>query len=275
MSAPHDAVRDHYQAAIDDRGTLLARITAAVDALDGPVTHAELARLDQFHMGGLAATAEVAKHVKIDADTRVLDAGSGLGGPSRFLAAAFGCRVTGIDLSPDYVAVARMLTERAGLADRVNCEVGDLMHLPFANGGFDLVWTQHVVMNIADRASLYRELRRVLKVGGRLVFYDPIAADGAPEPFFPVPWAASPETSTLLTESETVAVISAAGFEMETLRDVSSEALGWAASQQGPPSASASLATVMGERMAGMAANFARSIREGRVRLMIGVFTAA
>jgi SAM-dependent methyltransferase len=273
-TAPHDAVRDHYQLAIDDRGALLARLRAAADALDGPVTPADLARIDQFHLGGLAATAEVARHVKIDANTRVLDAGSGLGGPSRFLAATFGCEVVGVDLAPDYVAVARMLTERAGLADRVSYEVGDLMHLPFADGPFDMVWTQHVVMNIRDRALLYRELRRVLKTGGTFVFYDPIAVDGAPEPFFPVPWAASPETSTLLTEAETVAALSASGFRMEMLRDVSTEALGWAASQQPQPPGPASLATVMGDRMAGMAANFARSIREQRVRLMIGVFAA-
>ena len=163
------------------------------------------------------------------ADAAVLDAGSGLGGPARYLAETFGCHVEGVDLSPDYVAIARLLTDRAGLADRVAFGEGDLTALPFEDARFDLVWTQHVAMNIADRAGLYRELRRVLKPDGRLAFYDPLAADGHPDPIYPVPWAQTGATSTLLTADETCAVLEGAGFAVASLDDVTEAALGWAA----------------------------------------------
>ena len=275
MNANAETVRDHYQAAIDDRSALLARITAAVDAMEPPIDARRLAPLDQFHMGGLAATVAFAERVGIDADAKVLDAGSGLGGPARYLGETFGCRVEGIDLSPDYVAIAQLLTERAGLSDFVMFREGDLMQLPFEDAAFDLVWTQHVAMNIADRAGLYRELRRVLKPGGRLAFYDPLAADGHPDVTYPVPWAQTPCTSTLLTADETRSVLEEADFTVTALNDVTDEAMGWAA-RQGPPTqpGGANAGMIVGARMAEMAANFARNLREGRVRLAIGIATA-
>ena len=275
MNANAETVRDHYQAAIDDRSALLARISAAVDAMEPPIDARRLAPLDQFHMGGLAATVAFAERVGIDADAKVLDAGSGLGGPARYLGETFGCRVEGVDLSPDYVAIAQLLTERAGLSDFVMFREGDLMQLPFEDAAFDLVWTQHVAMNIADRAGLYRELRRVLKPGGRLAFYDPFAADGHPDVTYPVPWAQTPGTSTLLTADETRAMLEGAGFSLTTLDDVTDEAMGWAA-RQGPPTqpGGANAGMIVGARMAEMAANFARNLREGRVRLAIGIATA-
>ena len=234
MNAQAEAVRTHYQAGIEDRDALLGRIAAAVEAMEPPIDSRRLAPLDQFHMGGLAATTAVAARVGVPAGAAVLDAGSGLGGPARYLAETFGCRVAGVDLSPDYVAIARLLTERAGLADRVTFQEGDLLRLPFEDGRFDLVWTQHVAMNIADRAGLYRELRRVLKHGGRLAFYDPLAADGHPALTYPVPWAQTAETSTLLTAGETRDVLGQAGFHVLSLDDVTQEAMGWA-QQGGPP----------------------------------------
>lgn len=270
-----DTVRDHYQAAIPDQGALLARIAAAVDAMEPPIDSRRLAPLDQFHMGGLSATAAFAERVGITSGALVLDAGSGLGGPARYLAETYGCRVEGIDLSPDYVAVARMLTSRAGLADKVAFQEGDLTRLPFEDGRFDLVWTQHVAMNVADRAGLYRELRRVQKPGGRLAFYDPLAADGHPLLVYPVPWAETAQTSSLLTADETRSVLEVAGFEVASLDDVTEQALGWAAQQR--PSAQPGglgIGTVVGPRMAEMAGNFARNLRAGRVRLGIGLARA-
>ena len=276
MTAINDTIRRHYQADIGDQGALLARINAVLDGMSGPLNAAQLASIDQFHVGGLAATVEFARRLGIEADALVLDAGSGLGGPSRYLAETFGCRVEGIDLSPDYVEIAKLLTERAGLSAKVGHHVGDLTDLPFPNASFDLVWTQHVVMNIRDRATLYREIRRVLKPGGRFAFYDPIAADGHPEPFFPMPWAETPATSTLLTAAETKAVLEDAGLRVEALDDVSREALGWVGQQQeaGPPPV-LSTDLVVGPRMGPMVANFGRNVKEGRVRLVMGICTAA
>ena len=275
MTSQAAIVRDHYQAAIGDREALLSRIAAAVDAMETPIGARRLAPIDQFHMGGLAATAALAERIGLTANDLVLDAGSGLGGPSRYIAETFGCRVEGIDLSPDYVAIAQMLTDRAVLAGKVSFQEGDLTHLPFEDARFDLIWTQHVVMNISDRAGLYLELRRVLKPGGRLAFYDPLAADGHPELFFPVPWAQTASTSTLLTEEETTTQLTQAGFKISTLTDVTQQAIGWTAQSGGPPQpGGVNAAMIVGARMAEMAGNFVRNLREGRVRLMTGIATA-
>ena len=275
MTAQAKIVRDHYQAAITDRESLMVRIAAAVDAIEPPINAHRLAPLDQFHMGGFAATIALAERAAISADTLVLDAGSGLGGPARYLAETFGCMVEGIDLSPDYVAIAEFLTNRAGLADRVTFREGDLMRLPFEDGRFDLVWTQHVAMNIADRAGLYRELRRVLKRGGRLAFYDPLAADGHPAMIFPVPWAQTADTSTLLTMDETRAVLEQLGFSIFSFDDVTADAIQWAQTQGAPQPGGANAAMIVGARMAEMAGNFVKNLREGRVRLVMGIAQAA
>ena len=267
-------VRDHYQAAIDDRSALLARLNTIVDGLDGPVTAAKLARLDQFHFGGLAATAELAKRAGVSGTMHVLDAGSGLGGPSRYLAETFGCHVEGVDLAPDYVAVSALLTERAGLSETVSAQVGDLTALPFEDARFDLVWSQHVVMNIRDRDRLYRELRRVLKQGGAFAFFDPIAADGSAPLLYPVPWATSADTSTLLTEAETLSTLRGAGFRVAALDDVTQQALGWAPPQPTGPPSGPNPGVIVGARMGEMVANFVSNLREGRVRLVMAVCEA-
>lgn len=267
-------VRDHYQAAIDDRAALLARLSAFVDGLEAPVTAASLARLDQFHFGGLAATAELARRAGVAATMRVLDAGSGLGGPSRYLAETFGCHVEGVDIAPDYVAVSALLTQRAGLGDRVSAQAGDLTALPFEDGRFDMVWSQHVAMNIRDRERLYRELRRVLKSGGRFAFFDPIAADGGGPLIFPVPWAVSPETSTLLTEAETRAVLQSSGFEVTAFDDVTTAAFDWMPLQTAGPSSGPNPGMVVGARMGAMVGNFVRNLQEGRIRLVMAICEA-
>jgi ubiquinone/menaquinone biosynthesis C-methylase UbiE len=271
------AVSRHYQAGIANSEALIAAVNAALETIELPLTAQKLAAFDQFHFGGLAMTAELARRAKLSKDDHVLDAGSGLGGPSRFLAETIGCRVTGIDLTSAYVAVARLLAERAGLGRLVSYEVGSITAMPFPDSHFDVIWTQHVVMNISDRAALYGEFRRVLKPGGRLAFFDPIAAAGAPEPYFPVPWAETPALSTLLTADATRTVLEQAGFRVIAFDDVTQSALGAMAQQPRPaPSSSAplNLGRVMGPRMGEMVGNFAKNLTEGRVRLVIGLCEA-
>lgn len=272
--------RDHYQAAVTDEGGLLARVGALVEAMgDGPKSAAQLAGLDQFHVGGLTATAEFARRIGIERGCRVLDAGCGLGGPARYLAETFGCQVIGVDLTPSYVAVANLLTERAGLQDRVLCQIGDVTELAFSDAQFDLVWTQHVAMNIRDRHALYASLRRILKPGGRLAFYDALAADAKPDVVYPTPWAESAETSTLLTEAETRAVLAECRFEVTRWDDVSTEAGEWLAQQRGAPAAGPAMpgggaGLVVGPRIVEMAGNFFRNLAEGRLRLVMAVCAA-
>src|SRR5262250_237818 len=145
-----DGVRGHYRAT-----GLTQRLKNALAALgpeDQLLTPQQLAALDQFHTRGLAATAELAKLAGITADMSVLDVGSGIGGPARFLAATYGCRVPGVDLSAPFVDAARYLAERTGQSGQVAFQTGSALELPFGDGRFDVVLLQHVAMNIADRA---------------------------------------------------------------------------------------------------------------------------
>jgi sarcosine/dimethylglycine N-methyltransferase len=230
-----EAVRDHYEAGIQDQAGLLAKVTRAIDAIEPPLTAEKLAGFDQFHVGAMAATAELAKRAHITRAMHVLDAGSGLGGPSRFLAETIGCRVTGVDLTPAYV-----------------------------------------VMNIPERVPLYRELRRVLKTGGTFAFYDPYLPDTGDAPLYPVPWAETALSSTLLTKQTTVAALADAGFRMLTFDDITPMGVEWIARQQEQIRQvnAPTLATVMGERMREMAANLGRNLMEGRVRLVMGTCQA-
>lgn len=281
MTTNTESVRDHYQAGIEDETKLLAKLNRIIDQMEPPLTAEKFAGFDQFHVGGLAATAELAKRSEITRHMRVLDAGSGLGGPSRFLAETFGCHITGVDLTPAYVAVATLLAERAGLSGKVSYHIGSITELPFEDGGFDVVWSQHVVMNIADRAGLYRELRRVLKTGGTFAFYDPYVPDNGETPHYPVPWAESPATSTLLTKKATAAALEGAGFKVLAFDDITQIGVDWIANQQQQlrqaTQRAIALTTgmVVGERMREMVANFGRNLIEGRLRLVMGKCRAA
>jgi sarcosine/dimethylglycine N-methyltransferase len=272
MTGVIDDVRDHYRAT-----GLTARLKAALAALgpeDRRLTPRQLDALDQFHTRGLAATAELAKLAGITADTSVLDVGSGVGGPARFLAATYGCRVTGVDLSEPFVDAARYLTERTGQSGQVSFKTASALELPFDDGRFDVVLLQHVAMNISDRAGLYREIRRVLKSGGRFASYDVVLSSG--EPHYPVPWARTPATSFLLTAAATREAIEPAGFHSLAWQDDTETAKAWIAQLRasGPPP-SPNLGVVMGPDFAQLAANLGRNLMEGRLGILTAVFEAA
>jgi sarcosine/dimethylglycine N-methyltransferase len=165
-----DRVRDHYRATGLTERLKTALIPFGTE--DQRLAPEQLSALDQFHTRGLAATADLAKLADITADTAVLDIGSGIGGPARFLAATYGCRVKGVELSEPFVEAARYLTERTRQSGQVSFEIASALELPYVDGHFDLVWLQHVAMNISERAQLYREIRRVLKSGGRFATFD-------------------------------------------------------------------------------------------------------
>ena len=166
MADRPNPVEDHYTS-----GDLGAAILAALQGMGKDIDHLtpdDLAPVDEFHGGQRPATIRLAELLGLTGSERVLDVGSGLGGPSRFLAWRYGVRVSGVDLTAEFVRVAEMLTRRTGLVGQVDYRQGDALDLPFADASFDVVWSQNAAMNIADRDRLYREMRRVLKPGGRL-----------------------------------------------------------------------------------------------------------
>jgi len=270
MTNVTDKVREYYNAARLTGNIKSALLTIAPE--DTTLTPAQLAPLDQFHTRGILATEELAAAAAIDSSTHVLDLGCGIGGPARYLAATFGGRVTGVDLSPAFIDAATYLTSRCGLSDRVRFQVGGALQLPFHNAAFDAVFLQHVAMNIEDRPALYQEVHRVLAPGGRFATYDLVLRDG--DAVYPVPWARDASTSFLLSEGDTRAALAQAGFKVELWRDDTQTAGAWFnAAFSAPQPAGPNLGILMGPDFRLAIANLARNLRENRLGVLSAVLT--
>jgi SAM-dependent methyltransferase len=267
-STLRDTVDRHYGS-----GELVHRVRQALqNAYSDTQTlnSAELAPMDQFHVGGLAATKEMAEALGLYAGATVLDIGCGLGGSARFLAANYRCRVTGIDLNESFIELARLLTQSTALD--VNYELMDALTLGFEDNSFDFAWTQHVAMNIRDRAQLYGSVHRLLKPGGRFAMYDVTAVDKGAL-VFPVPWARTPDISFLLSQQDMRASLRDAGFAEVSWIDRTAWGIKWFDEQQslrpiGGALPSLGLHVVMGPEFPTMAANLGRNLKEGRAGLV-------
>ncbi len=263
-----EQVAQHY-----GKGGLLDRILTALTQAGKDIDHLtidDLAPVDEFHSRRRLATQELAAMLAPQPSDHVIDVGSGLGGPSRYLAATYGCRVTGVDLTPEFVATATALTARVGLSDRVDFRTGSALDLPFPDASFDRAWSQNVAMNIADRARYYGEIHRVLRPGGRLAIQDVAAGNGVPLDF-PVMWADRPEISFLRTPEETRALLEAAGFRVVQWIDNTVTSLAEAAAERArPPSAPPILGihVIVGPSFRDKMRNAQRAMVEGRTRLI-------
>jgi sarcosine/dimethylglycine N-methyltransferase len=269
------AVEEHYTS--PDLGeAILAALREMGKDLD-QLTPDDLAPVDEFHGGQRPATIRLAGLLGLTGIEHVLDVGSGLGGPSRFLAWRYGVRVSGIDLTAEFVRIAEMLTRRTGLDGNVDYRQGNALDLPFAAASFDVVWSQNAAMNIADRNRLYREMRRVLKPGGRLALQEVAAGPGGP-PHFPVQWAREPAISFLYSADATRAKLEAAGFRVVAWQDTTPEALEAAArrsrnTQTAPPPLGTHL--ILGPDWRAMFANSARNLEERRTELFNAILERA
>jgi SAM-dependent methyltransferase len=251
------------------RGRLEESILRALEQAGKDVTnltHADLAALDEFHVGGLEATEGLAAQMELRPGLSLLDVGSGIGGPARYFAAEHGCKVTGIDLTEEFVNVSRSLTRRTRLEEKVEFVHGSALALPFEKPVFDLAYTIHVCMNIADKLKLFREVRRVLKPNGLFVIFD-LMRTGEGSMRFPVPWALTEETSFVSHVNDYRDALVAAGFHITGERRRGAFALDFMErmmaqmAQGGPPALGLHL--LMGEPTKIMLNNVRAMIQEG------------
>ncbi|PIW30796.1 MAG: hypothetical protein COW30_01335 [Rhodospirillales bacterium CG15_BIG_FIL_POST_REV_8_21_14_020_66_15] len=218
---------------------ILGKLEEAGVALDGLTAH-DLASLDHLHGRGREATDEMIARLQPEAGRHVIDIGCGLGGPARYVATVTGARVTGIDLTPEFIEVARALADMTGLADVTEFTVGNALDLPFADAAFDAGYTQNVSMSVPDKARFFAEAARVLRPGARFVAGEVAQGPGG-DILYPVPWAMTAEISHLTTPEETAAILEDAGFHVEARHDSTDKALVYnqaareRAKEHGPP----------------------------------------
>ena len=267
------AVSEHY-----GRGDLGAAILAGVRAAGkdpDALTPDDLAPATEFHIRGKEATLELARLAGLRAGMHVLDVGGGLGGPARTLASEIGCRVTVLDLTEEYCRVGEALTARTGLGDRVTFRHGNALEMPFADGSFDVLWTQHSSMNIADKERLYAEARRVLRPGGGLALHEVMAGTAAPI-HLPVPWARDAAISFLRQLSAVRSLLTNMGFTELAWVDVSAPSLAWFRQRVATLDAGGlpplGIHLLLGDDFGTMFRNMVRNLDEGRITVIQGVF---
>lgn len=270
-------VSQHYSR----HGALTTRILEALSAAGkdtAALTVEDLMPLDQFHLRGHEATRELAAAAGLAAGERLLDLGSGVGGPARMLARDYGVEVAAVDLTEIFCRTAAELSALVTDAPAPAFICGDATRLPLAKDAFDVVWTQHAAMNIPDKGGLYAECFRVCKVGGRFLVYD-VVEGPAGDPLYPAPWAATPRSSFLLSAPDLRQTILAAGFQELTFRDLTEAAIAWNRERQAKMAAAPSQAApllgphlLMGPEFPQMIANVGQGLAEGRLGLAMGLF---
>ena len=266
MHAQTTHIERHY-----GRGDLLDRILTALDhaghrgrefspEILGPIEH--------LHTGGLAFTRDQAHRIGLDWSMRVLDLGCGIGGPARYLASTYDCDVVGVDVTAEFIDVARSLTEFSGLAGRVSFQCADAVCIPFEDGSFDAVFCQNLSMNVEDKARLFAEARRVLRPGGRFSSADHTQGPGG-RPYYPTGWAGSDQDSFLVTPSEMRRLLEHSGFRILEWRDHSSDVLTAIKKSRATPvdcaSGALGLHVVLGDDYPQRQENLRRGIAEGRL----------
>jgi ubiquinone/menaquinone biosynthesis C-methylase UbiE len=274
MAMQQDDYEINHHYGREDLGTTILAALQAAGKNPQQLTPDDLAPVDQFHTAGKQATLELMHLAAIQAGMEVLDVGGGLGGAARLLAAEQKCKVTVLDLTQEYCQVGEMLTARTGLSDRVSFQQGSALDMPFPKATFDVVWTQHSSMNIADKARLYTEVQRVLRPGGRLAFHEIMA--GPLQPIhFPVPWAHEPAISFLRPPEEVRALLIEIGFKEVSWVDATAMSIKWFQQRsvpQGGTTPQLGLHILLGPEFGEMFGNQVRNLQEHRIAVIQAVF---
>lgn len=279
-------VERHYTRPNLENMILIALKNAGKNIDHQQLTVDDLAPIDELHPLGREATANLASllitYNNLSPTSHVLDVGSGIGGPSRYLASKFGCHVTGLDLVEEYCHVADSLAKRVRLDNLLTYRQGDATQMPFEDETFDVVWTQHASMNIAAKKRLYSEMHRVLKPGGKLAVnegYKGSSDMNDSSLYFPVPWAADPSISHLISADEARKLLKeVVGFKEVVWEDKTQPVIDWIKqmikrAQQtsgGPPPLG--IHVVVGPQWSDMVKNALKNVEEGRLTVAQGIF---
>ncbi|MGE5621273.1 MAG: class I SAM-dependent methyltransferase [archaeon] len=274
ISYINKSVENHYSP-----GDLMGRITNALkkEGKDiNSITLEDLAPVEEFHTRGREATSQLIERLKINENSNVLDLGSGIGGTSRYIASKYHCRVTGLDLSEEFITAARELTRITGLDKYVTFQKGDATRMPFENREFDIVITQHAQMNIDNKGRLVAEIYRVLNTEGYFALHD-IFRNGNADPVqFPVPWAENSSISFLAEWDKYKYMLEKCGMIKEAEEDLTPISLQWfnamseKMARQAP--SPVSLQLVMGETAPLKFRNLVAGLRENKLRIIQAVF---
>jgi sarcosine/dimethylglycine N-methyltransferase len=267
-----DLVDKHY-----GFGGIMEKIEAALDLAGkdvGSLQVDDLAPIDEFHTRGRESTLEVAELANLKSSDLVLDVGCGLGGTARHLADIYKCHITGIDLTDEYISVGKKLTDLVGLSDRVELCQGSALDIPYEDERFDIVWTEHVQMNIADKHRFYSEIARVLKPGGRMLFHDVFRGTGAP-PYYPAPWAENSAISSLATEVEAHSIIEQVGLTIGQWNVKVQESIDFfkrvTAKMESDGTPPLGIHLLMGDNARDKLQNYIRNLSEDRVTVALGI----
>lgn len=251
-------------------GDVYGLIVSTLERMGKPLedlTIEDLAPVDHFHARGFPATVDLADRLRIKRGQQILDIGCGLGGPARYIARRFDCRVTGIDITPPFVEAGNKLSRLLGMESQVTIELGDGHALPYEDAAFDGAYTQHVTMNVPDRSRFFAEAHRVLKPGAFFALTEHgLGPKG--EPHHPLPWSADGSGAHLMPPAQTRALLEAAGFDEIQVENTGPKylaayqaAIAKAEKGELPP---LGIHLLMGETALEKTRNSARNIEEGR-----------
>ena len=121
------------------------------------------------------------KLTALNAESHLIDLGSGYGGAARYLAKNFGCYVDCLNLSKTQNKLNQKNNLRSNLTDSINIIHGSFEGIPALDDTYDFVWSQDALLHSGNRPQVLDEITRVLKPGGELIFTDPMQADDCPD----------------------------------------------------------------------------------------------